>query len=529
VRLEPGPLSDKQIAVLKSFAAQAVIAIENARLLSELRRRTGDLAESLEQQTATSAVLRVISTSPGDLEPVFQAMLENAVKLCEARFGVLYRFQDNAFHPTVMVNAPKPYARFVEKRGPFLPQRGNALDRVRRTRKLVHSADEAASTNQTASARLAGARSQIIVPMLRNGGLVGAITVYRREVRPFSEKQIELLANFADQAVIAIENARLLNELRQRTGDLSESLEQQTAISDILRVISNSPGDVKPVFDTVAERAARICEAQFVDIVTTDGRTMRVEASLGELGRPANQDIPLDRGSVMGRSICDRIPVHVHDQQEKSDEYPLGRKFALQYGHRTILGVPLIREGRALGTILVRRTEVRPFEEGHIALLKTFADQAAIAIENARLLNELRQRTGDLTEALEQQTATSDVLKVISSSPGELAPVFQVLLENACRLCDAKFGTLFRYDGGLFHGVARHGTPKRLVEFQERRGPFKPEGTILGEVLETRAVVHCPDELAHPVPCRVQPQGLAVRVPSLACRCSRTASWSAPL
>src|SRR2546423_67954 len=239
------------------------------------------------------------------------------------------------------------------------------------------------------------------------------------------------------QKVIAIENTRLLMELSQRTSDLSESLEQQTAISDILRVISSSPGDVQPVFNTVAERAARICGAQFVNIIVVQDDVMHQEASFGNLiGLDPDETVPLDRTTIMGRSICDRRPLHVADALAVGDDFPSGRQLAIRFGHRTVLAVPLLRENRALGTILVRRTEVRPFEDKHVALLKTFADQAAIAIENTRLLNELRQRTEDLSESLEQQTATTEMLHVISSSPGALEPVFATMVANAARICE---------------------------------------------------------------------------------------------
>ena len=291
----------------------------------------------------------------------------------------------------------------------------------------------------------------------------------RTSVEPFSEKQIELATTFADQAVIAIENVRLFEAEQQRSRELAEFLEQQTAISDVLRVISNSPSDVQPVLDLVAEHAARICEAQVVDIAIIDNEVFRWAASFGEFRRLSIGELmPLD-GSVTGRSICDLQPVHIADMQNAGDEFPLSRELAIKFGHRTTLSVPLIRKGRALGAILVRRAEVRPFEEKHITLLKAFADQAAIAIENVRLFGAEQQRTRELTKSLEQQTATSEVLQVISSSPGDLRPVFAAMLEKAVRICDAKYGTLYLYDKGRLRLIAAHDVPAAFEELRGRR------------------------------------------------------------
>ena len=277
------------------------------------------------------------------------------------------------------------------------------------------------------------------------------------------------------------------------TRERDEALEQQTAISEILRVISNSPSDVQPVLNSVAEHAARICEAQVVDIVIVDNEVFRIAASFGELSRlSSGEPVPLDRSTVTGRSICDLQPVHVADLQNASDEFLLGRELAIRHGHRTILSVPLIREGRALGAIMVRRPEVRPFEQKHIALLTTFADQAAIAIENVRLFEAEQQRTRELSESLEQQTATSEVLQVISSSPGDLEPVFGTMLENAARICDAKFGNVYRWDGEFFHLIATYNTPPAFADYRSRSTPFLLEGPV-GRMATTKTVVHVAD------------------------------------
>jgi two-component system NtrC family sensor kinase len=274
------------------------------------------------------------------------------------------------------------------------------------------------------------------------------------------------------------------------TRERDEALEQQTAISDILRVISNSPSDVQPVLDSVAAHAARICEAHIVDIAIVEDEVFRIAASFGQLGRlSSGESAPLDRSTVTGRSICDLQPVHITDMENASDEFPLGREFAARFGHRTILSVPLIREGRGLGAILVRRTEVRPFEDKHIALLRAFADQAAIAIENVRLLNQLR-------ESLDQQTATSEVLQVISSSPDDLQPVFAAMLGKAVRICDAPFGNIYRWDGATFSLLAAHNTPPAFVQYRTHSPEILPDPkTAFGRILATKTVVHIADAM----------------------------------
>ncbi len=421
--------------------------------------------EALEQQTATSKVLQVISSSPGKLEPVFQTMLENATRICEAQFGNLWLVEGTGFRSVAMHNLPPALADERMKNQLMVPDSDDPLAQLAATKRKVHIAD--ARTEKVykkgfrpfvALVEDGKARTLLVVPLLREGKLVGAFAIFRQEVRPFSNKQIELVSNFAAQAVIAIENARLLSELRQRTDDLSESLEQQTATSEVLKVISSSPGDLEPVFNAMLENAVRICEAKFGNLALYDGREMRMAAmhnapqAFAELRR---RDPVMPRGSVMARILESKMMIHIADL---TAEEPFASSALVKIaGARTAVGVPMLKENELVGAIVIYRTENRAFTDKQIALLTNFAAQAVIAIENTRLLNELRQRTDDLSESLEQQTATSEVLKVISSSPGESAPVFKTMLENATRVCGASYGIMYLCEGEAFRTAAIHG------------------------------------------------------------------------
>jgi GAF domain-containing protein len=496
-RREPREFDGKQVALIKSFADQAVIAIENARLFEAEQQRTRELSESLEQQTATSEVLKVISTSPGELEAVFQSVLEKAVRLCDSTFGVMYRYddRDRTYTAVALFDAPAALQENYGKRGAFTPAPGSSLDHVARTGGVVNKADASAEPAPGAPVIFGGARSLTCVPMTKDSRLIGAITIYRQEVRPFTDKQVELVQNFAAQAVIAIENTRLLNELRQRTDDLTESLEQQTATSEVLSVISTSPGDLEPVFQAMLANAVRICDAKFGTLYRYDNETFTPAALFGapkayaEFLRQRGSFQPT-AGTALDRMLRTKDVVRIVDASAEPTAAPSVRLS----GARSHLFVPMLKENVLIGAIIIYRQEIRPFTDKQIELVENFAAQAVIAIENTRLLNELR-------ESLERQTATSEVLSVISSSPGELEPIFRAILENATRICEAKFGTLFHFDGNAFHPAANVGTPTELVEFQRRRGPFQPPpGSGLERVVRAKQVTQTVDDAAVAAP-----------------------------
>jgi GAF domain-containing protein len=489
------PFTERQIALVQTFADQAVIAIENVRLFTELEARNRDLTESLEQQTATSEILRVISSSPTSVEPVFAAVAASAARLCDAYDATIHRTDADVL-------------RLVAHEGPIPPPavlplaHGTLGGRTVRERRAIQVADmqaeAAAYPESSASARSRGFRTILSVPLLCAAEAIGTITIRRTEVRPFTDRQTELLKTFADQAVIAIENVRLFHELQARNRHLTEALERQTATGEILRVISSSPTNLQPVFDAIVHSAGRLCDATFGALQLFDGEHLTLDAQYGispeDIAMLRDRVFPMrpDRGSSIGRAIISRSVVHIDDIRS-DPEYRFSVVQALE-GYRTVLSAPMLRGDRPVGVLNLWRKEVRPFSATQIDMVKTFADQAVIAIENVRLFKELQARNRDLSEALDRQTATADILRALSQAQTDVQPVFDTIVRSAAHLCHAVRAAVFLTDGRMLREPANYGGPPEALAAMRARYP-RPVGmdTTSGMAVLTRSVVHVPD------------------------------------
>jgi GAF domain-containing protein/CheY-like chemotaxis protein/anti-sigma regulatory factor (Ser/Thr protein kinase) len=499
-RVNPGLFPDKQVKLLQTFSEQAVIAIENVRLFTEVQARNRELSEALEQQTATSEILGVISSSPTDVQPVFNTIAESAARLCDGNLSIVYRFEGDLLYFVAHHGLTPEEAETAQRSFPMAPGPWGAGPRAVMSGTVEHILDVRSDPDFTAGPwrAVSSTRSVVAVPMLRDGVPIGAIAVDRTEIGHFPERQVKLLQTFADQAVIAIENVRLFDEVQSRNRELNEALQQQTATADVLKVISRSTFDLQTVLDVLIESATRLCGAKRGHIFQFDGELVHFAAAYGawpgfieELER---HPVLPGAGSVSGRAAAEQRTIHVHDVLEEPD-YEYGALLK-QQGYRTVLAVPMLREDALLGVLTILKTNIDPFTDKQIELVETFADQAVIAIENVRLFDEVQARTRELTQALEQQTATSEILRAISMSPSSVQPVFETIVRNALPLCGSLFANVFRFDGEFLHYVASHNIGPDFLELLQEKYPMRPDSSqVAGRVILTRSVVRLENAL----------------------------------
>jgi two-component system, NtrC family, sensor kinase len=475
------PFSERHIKLLETFASQAVIAIENVRLFKEIQERNAELREALEHQTATSEVLGIISRSPTDVQPVLDAIVESAARVCGIEDVVLRLHEGNAAvvrahfgsisTGRVQVGVDEAQSRWLREHG------------------TLHVPDVLAQNDFPTLGSGTAARTLLLVPLRQQGKTIGTLGARRTEVRPFTPAQIKLLETFADQAVIAIENVRLFRELK-------ESLEQQTATSEILGVIASSPTDIQPVLDTIAETAARVCGSYDALIRLVEGDQLRLAAHYGPVKPAFGHELPLTRESAGGRAVIDREVIHIEDLMAVvATDFPMAATAVERTGGRTVLAAPLLRESVAIGVIYIRRTEVNPFTDKQIALLKTFAAQAVIAIENVRLFQELEARTRDLAKSVGELRALGEVGQTISSTL-DLEKVLETIVSHAVQLSGTDCGVIYEYDEAAkeFYLRASHRMEAEAVE-AVRATPVRVGEGATGRAVIMRAPVQIPDIL----------------------------------
>ncbi|HSC09067.1 MAG TPA: GAF domain-containing protein, partial [Steroidobacteraceae bacterium] len=485
-RTEVRPIEDKHVALLKTFADQAAIAIENVRLFNETK-------EALERQTATAEILKVISASPSDVQPVFDAVAVNAARVCGVDDVAILRTEERDLRRVAHYGSvPVTPDTLV----PVPP--GSVNERVLSERRTLHVPDTAAPSfarEFPGSQFLAmGVRALLATPLVHDGAAVGVIHLRRSEPRPFTDKQIALLETFADQAVIAIENVRLFNETR-------EALERQTATGEILASMSGSMTDTKPVFDAIVRNLLRLFGTGYAVVALRRGEVFELAGFKGEPGFERLQEVyplPVDRNTIIGEVVIagqvrKYTPVVGNPAMPRSTA-ELGQRF----GFNSVMAAPMMWKGEAIGVILTARRQALPFDDKQAALIQSFADQAVIAIENVRLFTELESRNRELRVALEQQTATSELLKVIGRSTFELRPVFETLAENAARLCEADRALIFRFEEQRLRIVATHNTPPEFRAFVEQNPIPLGRGSSVGRAASERRTVHIPDVWADP-------------------------------
>ena len=483
-RREVGAFAANEVELLQTFADQAVIAIENVRLFEETKH-------ALERQTATADILKVIASSPDDVQPVFHAIAASANGLLGGFSTAVFRFVDDIAYLAAFTPTTSAADRVLQSSFP-MPLAGFEQFELAKAGQPVEVADTEQLLNRRIKeiARMRGFRSMLFVPLMSSDTPIGLISVTRTETGSFADHHVQLLQTFADQAVIAIGNVRMFEQVQAKTRDLTEALTHQTGSANILHVIASSPTDVGPVLNAIVEIACELCDASDAVVFLKDGENLRFSAHHGSI--PINiEKWPINRDWVTGRSVVDRVPVHVHDLPSEGDDFPEGRELARHQGIRTVLMVPLLREGESIGAIGLRRTEVDPFSDKQVALLQTFADQAVIAIGNVRMFEEVQARTNELTEALTHQTGSGNILRVIASSPTDVGPVLDAIVQSANELCEAYDASVVLEQGGDLLVSAHHGP----IPINQTRWPNNGQ-SVSGRSMADRLPVHVRDVLS---------------------------------